>query len=121
MAERDEESIVISKLMDSLGEIQKSLNEISSSLNEIRVDMGKHEMRIGNLERNCGEINREVRGISNTCIERKDAFTWMKELRESGKADPESFWNKLVVNGVISVLAPITGCLISFWLGKIVQ
>lgn len=121
MVSRSEEDPVISRIIGSLDSIQKSLDGISSSLYEIKSEIGKHDLRIRGLESDCGEISKEVRGISNTCIERKDSFMWVKDLRESGKADPEGFWNKIVTNGAVTVLSPIIGCLVSFWLGKITQ
>jgi hypothetical protein len=119
---------LMSSLMERLDAIQTSLNGIIETLGEIKLTTNQHDYRITSLEKHCeeakkehDEVKKELRVISNNCIERADIWKWGRDLRASGKGDPENFWNKLVTNGTLMIVGPTIGCVVAFFIGKILK
>ena len=116
----------VDQLVSGLDEIKASLKEISSSLTGITAQLAVHERRIETLEREHLEgraerklIADDVRSIHDTCLQREDVWRRGKYVLDSGGADPQGWWNRMVTNGVMVVAGAVAGGVVAGLIGKL--
>ena len=116
----------VDQLVSGLDEIKASLREISSSLTGITAQLAVHERRIETLEREHREAKTErkliaddVRSSHDTCLQREDVWQRGKSVLDSGGADPQGWWNRMVANGVMAVLGAAAGGIVAAVIGRI--
>lgn len=117
---------VVAQLVSGLDEIKRTLKEISSCLAQITTQIALHERRIETLEREQKEsraeqrtMTAEIRSIHETCIMREDVWRRGKDKLDSGESDPQSWWNRMVANGVMVVLGAAAGGIVAAVIGRI--
>ena len=115
----------VDQLVSGLDEIKASLKEISSSLTGITAQLAVHERRIETLEQEHREgraerklIADDVRSIHDTCLQREDVWKRGKHVLDSGGADPQNWWNRMVTNGVMVVAGAVAGGVVAGLIGK---
>ena len=116
----------VAQLVSGLDEIKASLKEISSRLTGITAQLAVHERRIETLEREHLEgraerklIADDVRSIHDTCLQREDVWKRGKHVLDSGGADPQNWWNRMVTNGVMVVAGAVAGGVVAGLIGKL--
>ena len=117
---------VVAQLVSGLDEIKRTLKEISSCLTQITTQLAVHDRRIETLEREQKEtkaeqrtMTAEIRSIHETCIMREDVWRRGKDKLDSGESDPQSWWNRMVANGVMVVLGAAAGGIVAAVIGRI--
>lgn len=117
---------VVAQLVSGLDEIKRTLKEISSCLTQITTQLAVHDRRIETLEREQKEtkaeqrtMTAEIRSIHETCIMREDVWKRGKEKLDSGESDPQSWWNRMVANGVMAVVGAAVGGIVAAVIGKL--
>ena len=115
----------VDQLVSGLDEIKASLKEISSCLSGITSQLAVHERRIETLEREHRDeraerklIADDVRTIHDTCLQREDVWRRGKLVLDSGGADPQGWWNRMVTNGVMVVAGAVAGGVVAGLIGK---
>lgn len=104
-----------------ISEIKETLREVSKALNQLTL----HSHRLDTLEESCrvfrGDLKQladSISGIHDTCLERSDVFRWGRELRETGITDPQTWWDRMVANGVMTVAAAAAGGIVASLVGR---
>ncbi len=116
----------VDQLVSGLDEIKASLKEISSCLTGITAQLAVHERRIETLEREHREakterklIAEDVRSIHDTCLQREDVWRRGKSVLDSGGADPQGWWDRMVSSGVMVVAGAAVGGIVAGLIGKL--
>ena len=116
----------VDQLVSGLDEIKASLKEISSCLTGITAQLAVHERRIEKIEREHREakvesklIAEDVRSIHDTCLQREDVWQRGKIVLDSGGADPQGWWDRMVSNGVMVVAGAAVGGIVAGLIGKL--